>query len=343
MGILSWLTRRKEARVADDALDDTLVREGLDRVVKLNPQLRLASGYERRLTRAVRRSLRHLDGLIGTLPPARHASGAVWPTDACIHAYFAAPADVAHLLSRSEELRRFFDDQPGADEAFAVLGMEMIERRTLGAKQEGGIVRRDAVRTTISFTDHQVRICGRTDLELRREIVLRMLEQLAMEGLARVAATVAQRDVLEQERALLKTRLQLLERQGVGMGQVVGGAASADPGELARLQAQIVENAQNLAKLGLRSDALQQDLEQVCEVLDDPAAHMDVTLRHVRLDAMNVVVDATSSARAQALDLRVARVPALPGQLRAFDLVRFARRDLLPMPSMIDEARRPLI
>ncbi|WP_321948188.1 hypothetical protein [Paraburkholderia sp. J10-1] len=343
MGILSWLTPREEADTEDDAIDSELIREGIERVIRLDPPLRLAAGFERRLSRAVRVSLRHLNDLIGKLPPARKASRETWSSDPCIHAYFAAPDDVAQALSRPEDLRRFFEENPGAEEAFAVLGMAMLERSTLGAKQEGEMVRTDAVRTTVSFTDHQVRICRATDARLRREIVLRMLEQLALEGLSRIAASIARRDALELERALLKTRLQLLERQGVGMGLVVGGTASADPAERARLKAQIEENAQHLAKLGLRSDALQKELEQIGEVLDDPAAHMDVTIRQVRLDAMNVVVDATSSAPVQALDLRVARIPALPAQYRAFDLIRFARRDLLPAPRLADQANRPLI
>lgn len=113
--------------------------------------------------------------------------------------------------------------------------------------------------------------------------------------------------------------------------------------EQARLRAQIEENAQNLAKLGLRSDALHQELEQISEVPDDPAAHMDVTTKQVRLDAMNVVVDEMSSAPAHSLELRAARIPALPAQLRVFDLIRFERRDLLPVPSMAEQAKRPLI
>ncbi|HTR05955.1 MAG TPA: hypothetical protein VMJ11_04700 [Paraburkholderia sp.] len=343
MGILSWLKRRRQAPEADAAIDSAQVREGLERVVRLSPQLRLAAGYERRLLHGVRVSLRYLDELIGELPPACEASGKAWSTDAWIHAFFAAPDEVAQALSRSEDLRRFFHEHPGADEAFAVLGMAMEERRTLGAQQHGEMVRTDAVRATLSFSDYQVRMCGLTETELRREIELRMLEQLALEGISRMAGSAARRDALEQERALLKTRLQLLERQGVGLGEVVGGEATVDAAGRERLKAQIAENARHLAKLGMRSEALQQELEQIGEVLDNPAAHMDVTVRHVRLDAMNVIVDDSSPTPAHTIDLRVARIPALSGRLRAFALVRFARRDLLPVPSVLDQASRPLI
>lgn len=127
MGILSRLTHRKEA----GAEGGVIVREGLERVIRLHPQLRLAAGFERRLTRALRVSLRHLNELISRLPPARKASREIWSADPCIHAYFAAPDDVAQVLSRSRGLRRFFEENPGADEAFAVLGMAMFERSTL--------------------------------------------------------------------------------------------------------------------------------------------------------------------------------------------------------------------
>ncbi|HTH61219.1 MAG TPA: hypothetical protein VL689_13800 [Paraburkholderia sp.] len=343
MGIFDWLRRHRSADQATNGVDAALVREALERAVRLAPELRLASGYERRLANGARVSLHHVGDLVAALPPAREASAQVWSTDSLIHAFFAGPNDVADAMSRSTDLRRFFDAHPAADEAYAVLGMALDERRTLGAQQEGDAVRVDAVRTTVSFSDHQVRVCAATEPELRREIVLRVLDQLTLEGLARTAVSTARRAALEQEQALLKTRLKLLDRAGVGVSDVVGGAEPASLAELARLHAQIEENERDLAKLGLRSDALKLELEQIGEVLDDPGTYIDVTVRPMRLDLMNVVVDDAASTPAAQLELRVARVPAHPERVRAFSLVRFARRDLLPAPRIADHARGPLI
>jgi hypothetical protein len=64
--------------------------------------------------------------------------------------------------------------------------------------------------------------------ELRHEIVRRVLDQLTLEGIAKIEADASRRDLLKRERALLKARLRLLERQGAGMGAVLGSGATVD-------------------------------------------------------------------------------------------------------------------
>jgi hypothetical protein len=53
--------------------------------------------------------------------------------------------------------------------------------------------------------------------ELRREIESRIVDQLAMAGLAIATHDQSQRDVLEQENASLRTRLRLLNGRGAGL------------------------------------------------------------------------------------------------------------------------------
>jgi hypothetical protein len=220
--------------------------------------------------------------------------------------------------------------------------MELTERHILGVAQEGETLRRDVPQTTVSFSDHQVRMCGRTDAELRSEIVQRLLDQLALEGLARTAADKSRRDELERERALLKTRLQLLERQGTGIRAVLGSDATADPGELARLKAEVEENERHLADLGLRAEALDRALDHVRAVFAEPERHLYVSTRRLRLDRMNVVLDEHSTQAGDDFAFQVARLPTTPPRVRAFSLVRFARADMLPMQSMFDRAAQLL-
>lgn len=345
MGLFNWMWHRNEEAAAPPASDE--VREAVARIVKLHPQLRLVEEYEAHLTRAASVSFEYVDRLVGALPAAREASAAAWSSDACIHAFFTAPDDVAQALSRSTDVRHFFDECPDADEVFAVLGMAMTERRVLGAKQEGVDVRSDVMRTTVSFGDYQVRVCGPTEALLRREIVRRVLDQLALEGLSHVEADAARRDALQQERALLKARMQLLERGGVGMSHMVGSGAVPDLAERAKIQLEMDENERSLARLGLKTDALQRELDVICEVLSDPASHLDVMTKRVRLNAMNIVLEDNDPAQGQQIEFRLARfpagLPAAPGDWRAFALVRFARADLLPPASLRDETRHLVI
>ena len=288
MGILSRLFRREGAGRTQD---DRQVAEMVERVIHLSPRLRLAPRYQPRLEAAIGKGLEYLSGLLASPAEVHDASPAAWASDPYVRAFFASPDDVSPVLSRSADLRAFFEREPGLHEAYGVLGMAMEERRTLGVAQEGGTTRHDVQQTTLSFSDHQVRICAADEAALNAEIIRRMVDQLAIEGLARVAADTSRREVLEQERKLLLTRLRLLERQGAGMRSVVGSDAGADAGEQARLRQQMEDNDRELDSLGSRTEALDRQLEGVCEVFADPVPLLHVSSRPLRLSRMNVVLD----------------------------------------------------
>lgn len=341
MGLLDRIRHREKQAAAQDRAG---VEAAIERLLALHPQLHLARHGRKRLAPAVATSFAHVRALVDAVPAAREASAAAWDGDPYIHAWFGAPDDVASRMSRSAELRAFFAANGDVPEAYAVLGMELTERHVLGARMEGETMRRDVPQTTVSFSDHQVRMCGPGDAELRDEIVRRLLDELALAGLARGAADKSRRAVLERERALLKTRLQLLERQGQGIRSVIGGDVASDPGELARLQAQVEENARDLAGLGLREDALERELEHVRGVFAQPERHLSVSTRRLSLDRMNVVVEPGPSTGTpmSELEFPIARLPTLPPRVRAFSLVRFARTSLLPETSVFEEAEQLL-
>ncbi|WP_168788428.1 hypothetical protein [Paraburkholderia aromaticivorans] len=340
MGLLSWWSLRRRALATDDLQQE---KEIVERIVRLGPQLRLARDYEARLAPAVHQATGYLRRLVAQVPAAREASVAAWATDPYIHAFFATPDDVAPVFSHSEALRNCLRDHPAVDEVFAVLGMAVDERRTLGVAQDGAITRTDVAQTTVNFSDHQVRVCAVSEVALREEIVLRVLDQLTLQGLGEIEADTLRRDSLEQERALLRTRLKILERQGIGVRSLLGSEASCSFAEVARLQAQLDENDRALANLGLKTEALERELQMVCKVLALPDAHVYVQKKKFLLDRLNVVVEDGDTRPAQEMELQIARMPASPNAIRVFSMVRFKRQDLLPERDILAEARRLLI
>jgi len=350
MNIAHWLTRLRPTRHAQDGAgepDRVRVADAVERIVALSPHLRMARRHEARLQPAVVTALRYVAGIVAAIPSAREASAAAWSSDPYIHAFFTGPDDVAPALSRSGDLRAWFRQNPAEQEAHAVLGMAMTQKRVLGTALEGDTMRRDVVQETISFGDHQVRMCGRSEAELRDEIVRRLVVQLGLQGMARYAAQQTERGLLERERALLHTRLRLLEREGAGIGALVGDGAAADAaatdaGELARLQADMADNEEAIRRLGLRSDALDRELAEVCTVLADPAAHLFVHTRCCMLSRMNVVQAPGHPDGGDELVFQVAQIPTVPPQARAFALVRFARADLRTPDGLLDDAARLL-
>lgn len=340
MGFFDRLWPRKRAIPVQETAQ---TRALVERLTVLSPSLKLARDYHERLGPALAHSVAYVREIVERLPPAREASAANWLADPYIHAFFAAPDEVAHVLSRSPELHAWFESHPLARETWAVLGMAMLERRGFGAEQHGDHVHTDVARTTLSFDDHQVRVCGETEADLREQIVQRVVEQIALEGLAQIGADESRRDALEQERALLRTRRQLLTRQGAGTQKMVGERAVANAAELAQLQAQIETNEQALAALGLKTDALEHEIEVICGVLTHPAQHANVEMRQVRLSPMNVVIEHGAPGCGAEIVFPLARLPASPQGVRAFSLIYFARADLMPLPKMVGEHSRFVI
>lgn len=337
MGMLNWLLNRGQARGAQP--ETGRVNEMIERVVAVNPRLRMAQHCRERLASAVSHSIAYIDELIGSLPPPHEANAAAWSSDPCIRAFFATPDDVARVFNRSIELRAWIEQNPGLTEVYATLGMEMTERRSLGVALEGDAVRHDVLQTTLCFSDHQVRVCGRTETDLREEIKRRLIDQLALEGLAKLAAD--RHELMAKGQALLQTRLSLLERQGVGMRAVAGGGPKFEADQLDEVQAQIDENARELAAIRAPSNEINLELERVCNVLSDPSIYAYVTKKHIRIDLMNVVRDDECQGSRE-IEFNVARIPGKPPQTRAFALVRFPCAELLPAGIDFDAAARLL-
>jgi len=340
MGFLDRLWPRKRAMPVQETAQ---MRALVERLIVLSPSLKFANDYRARLAPALAQSIAYVREIVERLPPAREAGAATWLADPYIHAFFAAPDEIAHILSRSLELHAWFESHPLARETWAVLGMAMIERHGFGVAQQGDQVRTDVAQITLSFDDHQVRVCGESDADLRDQIVQRVVEQIALEGLAQIGADESRRDALEQERALLRTRRQLLMRQGAGTQKMVGERATANAAELAQLQAQIEANEQALAALGLKTDALEHEMDVICDVLADPAQHANVEMKQVRLSPMNVVIEPGAAGNGAEIVFPLAHLPASPQGVRAFSLIRFARPDLMPLPKMLDADSRFVI
>jgi hypothetical protein len=58
---------------------------------------------------------------------------------------------------------------------------------------------------------------------------------------------------------------------------------------------------------------------------------------------MNVALDASATPEGAEIVFPLARLPASPLGERAFSLIRFARADLVPLPTVFDEDSRFMI
>ncbi|SAK49878.1 hypothetical protein AWB77_01179 [Caballeronia fortuita] len=335
MNVFDWLFRRDQSHARDD------VRQALGRIVAVAPQVRLANRYEQRLAPAVGKTIDHARELVAALSAPRDAAPDAWASDPYLRAKFATPDDIVHVIGESHEVRGWFDDNIAADHAFAVLGATLVERGVLVAALEGGALRTDVARTAVSFDDKRMRFCSETDEALRHELVQRIVEQFALEAMSRVGAKEARRDALQEYRALLTARMQMLGRRGAGMSSLIASTDLA--GDATRLQRDFEENEAALASLGSLADAIEMQIQTIIELLDEPSALISLTERTLCLNQMNLLMEARCDEPHADIAIQLARLPTQPPQTRAVEIVRIARRDVPPAGAAFAEAARMII
>lgn len=339
MSILDWFRGTKGGPAADASTN-----EAVERIVQLaNPRLRFARRYRQRLTPAVHTAMDYAHSLVAGVPPAFDASPAAWQASGSMRAFFATGEEVLRTFSQLPELRAWFEAHPAVGEVYTVLSMVLVERHVLGAALEGDVVRRDVPQMTVSFSDHRARIFGASETQLREEIERRIVDQLALSAVVNSTRDESRREVLEQERALLRMRLRLLQNQGAGVSGL-GIRVNPELGEAARIQMDLAMNEANLNSLAAGHQSLDYQLDRLCDVLSNPVEHFSVSTRRLRIDRMNVVVDERSTQPAEDLDLRIAQIPmpdAAP-EVRVFMFVHFPRIALLPRSALQSDAARLL-
>ncbi|MEF8699175.1 MAG: hypothetical protein V5B32_07930 [Candidatus Accumulibacter sp. UW26] len=342
MGILDWFKLRA-VRIDPEQAANELVGWAVEKAVTLtNPRLRLLPDYHKRLLPAVESTVTFLRAQAQALPPVRPFSVADWAADPSLRAFFVAPSDIPATLGRSQHLRTLFDKFPEIDEAYLVLGMAFNEQRVFGMALHGDMVQRDVAQTSVTFSDHRTRICGRDEARLRRAVGVEVFEYLVAQALSEIGAERIERQELEGNRSLIRARLRLLQQHGPGLGSMFGEAPAA-PSEQARLEAELLDNERQLEAIGGGESVLEAELECLKAVLENPQRHLRIESRRLRLSPMNVLLNENSTDSSAEVDFALAHLEGTPPMQRAFILARVARSEM-PSPQKInfDDATRYL-
>ncbi len=341
MGILDWFKNRPSPFDADRRSAETCLR-AIDKAVTLaNPLLKLVPAYQERLAPAVETSIGYLRTLVLALPPPIEVAAARWAGEPMLRAFFCAAPDIPDILGRSHNLRTLFDKFPGLDAASFVLAATMSERSVLGLSLQGEVMQRERAQTAVVFSDHQARICGHQETEVRHLLATQAYEYLVAQALAEIGAERSERRELEENRALIRARLRLQQQQGPGLGSLFA-AAPASSGEEQKLAAQLLDNERELEAMGSAQSLLDTELDVLCAVLEQPQRYLRIEAKQLRLSTMNIVVDATSSEAAADVKFSLAELMGDPPLQRAFVLARVARSELPAVKMNFADAARYL-
>lgn len=340
MGILDWFINRP-SQFDPDHLSDELTQRAIDKAVALtNPRLKFVDDYRERLFPAVEHSIHYLRSLIGELPPAITVSSSLWSADHGLRAFFASAADIPLALGRSSNLRTLLEKFPKLEEAHLILAMTYTEQRVLGMSLQGDVVQRDVVQRVVSFSQHQARICGHSDAEVRRLLGTQSFEYLVAQALAEIGEERSERKELETNHSLIRSRLRLFQQHGPGLGSVFGSAPAVGT-EQAKLEAQLLDNERQLEALGSPQYALEKELDCLCEVLLHPENYVCIEPKKLRLSAMNVLMEKDEGVSTE-ISFSLATLKGAPQVQQAFVLARFARDELPSAKSGLEAAEKYL-
>jgi hypothetical protein len=335
--MFDWLFGSKQTLPGE--FDPALMREAIDFMLKrIDPRLMLVSDYQQRLLEPMATTMMHLRDIVDGLPESRPCHPESWAQDAYLRAFFAAPDSLEAAVNRSQELREYFEANPTQDSVHALLGMRVRRKQVFGVALKGEVMQHDVQKTVWSFEDHKLRFIGRDSQSLRRAIAEGVLDQLAQYMLEQIEGEQAQRSMLAQERAALKTRQQLLQRQGHALTAMLGDEAAPSQQDQERVQQLLDENDQALQQMGAAHEVLEKHLAHLQRLLAQPEQTIPVHQQSVRLDQMNTEVEESPTVVSNPLAFTVIQVAANPPQERTFMLVLIRREQLKTSSALLDDA-----
>ena len=336
MGLLDWVFGGDKERKVPPR-DDALAKEIVDRVVAAtDKRLRSIGGYEKTLREPALTTLAYLRGIADGIPGPVDVNTRAWTDNPQIRALFAKPQDVAATFSRDAGVRNCLARSTDP-ECLAFLALARKERQVFAPAQKGDMIQHEVAQTTVSFGDARILAPATDPISVRVELGKRAIDFLALRALAQMTAHAQERKDLEQERALLKVRLQLAEQGHMGFTDLTAATAVATPSRTA-LAAKLAENEAALATLA-STGLMTRFLDIVRDVLVNPQAHLRLEPRTIALDAMNYRV-ADEAAATVVLQLREMMLPERPPF--AVMLARFPRAELLPAEDALAQAEKYL-
>jgi hypothetical protein len=247
---------------------ESLVREAIERAVDgTDPWLRAVSGYRKKLRPAVIRAMDHVVALVDALPPPVSLDPANYAGDLRLKSLFISADEMNRFLAGDRGLAEFLKGPAGgASRITALLAMEKQEQVTLTEDHSGDVVIRDVRQVIVTFDGHRFIDPSADEGEFLRLLRRRAYDHLLSLVLRRLANLKSERAVLEQRRALLKTKLNLLEREGWGFEQE---DPSGRPG-VAEVEERIGEIEAQLREAGGEERMPARYLEIVADLLGRP-------------------------------------------------------------------------
>jgi hypothetical protein len=262
-------------------------------------------------------------------------------TDPRLRAFFASAEHLQEVLGGMKTVRDFLQgvSAPLPDAIFGLLTLTWKERTVLGTEQRGEISRRDVKQQAVTFFDHRFVSTAASEADARWEMKKRGYDYLLKVALERILATRGKRQDLKRERQLLNKKLEAMKAGNWGLEGVFAqdGAEAKNPAEL---EEQIEAVGRELLEIGSDSESLQRSLDELAQVLEQPAHWLSRRARAMRLNYMGIRVEEGSTETSNRLDL--IEIYSTGGMHRILLPGYIPRTELPERPDFFKQAQRYL-
>lgn len=313
-------------------------RRAIGHVVTVaDPLLKTVSGYQHKLTGAVRQALAYCDGLVARIPGPIAINAHAFAADPLIHALFATADDIGAMLGKSQAVREFLAEPEGAStgagEFHALLGMRRHEKNVMGMSMQGEIVRTDTPQTLLYFFDHTLRELSPDLDETRRRLRQAAFDSLAQGFAAQLADMRGERQQVHNEWDLLRARLPRKPGASSPTADIHGQAREG----LAALEQRL--------RLATEALAPERVLNSLSGWLAAPALHLHLEPTSASVDRLGVLSNATNrdTSDSQVSTLNFSELIGRDRRHWIVLIVRISREEALRAVERQQEANRYLI
>lgn len=270
----------------------SLVSAAIERTLDgTDPRMRILPGYQKSLRAPVVHAIDHVMALVDSLPAAVPANAGGRTADGALAALFTSTVRMGEILGLDSTLREFLAaSSPAPDNITALLVAQRNEKQGFGYALVDDKLLNDVAQVQVSFDDHRLLDIAASEEDTRRLVRRRAFDYLLSIALAHVTEQRDEREKLTQQRALLRVKLDILQKGGSGFSRDMG------PQDRAVLQTRLEDVEQQLAALGPVHDVLQNNLSIVIEVLAAAEQHLRIEPMNLRIDGHGVLHDAADTA-----------------------------------------------
>ena len=317
--------RRRLAMVTEDVVSHT------------EPRLRAVRRYRKRLEGPIERSLLYGEAVAWALPGPIDFNAATWAADPLVHAFFSSVPAMKESFSRSQELRKFFEENPGAEFCYCLLMAERHLKTVFTTRQFGDGIPQEVATTSVTFAEPMPCLPSADEGDLRGQLAILVFNGVTRAAVALLAKRKDDRKAVEEQRALLTLRMKLARDAGRCLDSLMAGSEQPDQANAA-LQRDVAEVERRAATLPARATELEHSLVEVAAVYDNPGTHVYVNDIDICLDRMNLIAPECNydGARVRLLEATG------PRGTRVALVARYARADLLPREAVFLDLEKVL-